>query len=118
MLTDEVATFGIPTMKNSSLTLAFALVASTAAAACAPERALSPQTSGTAVASVVSPTMSQVPLLFVVDGVRLQRDRVPVLTNDQIASVQVVKGSAALRRYGPDASYGVVLITTKAAPRT
>ena len=62
--------------------------------------------------------MSQVPLLFVVDGVRLQRDRVPVLTNDQIASVHVVKGSAALRTYGPDASYGVVLITTKAAPRT
>jgi TonB-dependent SusC/RagA subfamily outer membrane receptor len=62
--------------------------------------------------------MSQVPLLFVVDGVRLQRDRVPVLTREQIASVEVLKGTAALRRFGPDASYGVVLITTKGAPRS
>jgi outer membrane receptor protein involved in Fe transport len=59
--------------------------------------------------------MSQVPLLFIVDGVRLQRDQVPTLTRDEISAVQVVKGNAALREYGPDASYGVVLITTKAA---
>jgi len=51
----------------------------------------------------------------VVDGVRLQRDQVPLLTGDQIASVQVIKGHAALKQYGPDASYGVVVITTKAA---
>jgi TonB-dependent SusC/RagA subfamily outer membrane receptor len=101
-------------MRISSLTIAFAFAASTA---CAAERAVAPQTSGTAVASVVSSTMSQVPLLFVVDGVRLQRDQVPVLTKEQIASVEVLKGTAALRRYGPDASYGVVLITTKGAPR-
>lgn len=102
-------------MRISSLTIAFALAASTA---CTAERALSPQTSETAVASVVSPSMSQVPLLFVVDGVRLQRDQIPVLSKDQIARVEVVKGSAALRRYGPDASYGVVLITTKGTPST
>ncbi|HJQ54651.1 MAG TPA: hypothetical protein VJ825_12505 [Gemmatimonadaceae bacterium] len=102
-------------MRISSLTIAFALAASTA---CTAERALSPQTPEKAVASVVSPTMSQVPLLFVVDGVRLQRDQVPVLTREQIASVEVVKGTAALRRFGPDASYGVVLITTKGAPRS
>jgi outer membrane receptor for ferrienterochelin and colicin len=47
--------------------------------------------------------------------VRLQRDQVPSLTGDQIAKVQVIKGHAALKRYGPDASYGVVVITTKAA---
>ena len=103
-------------MRISSLTIAFVLAASSA---CTAERALSPQTSGTAVASVVSPSMSQVPLLYVVDGIRLQRDKVPGLGNDQIASVKVVKGTAALRAYGPDASYGVVLITTKgASPRT
>ena len=67
---------------------------------------------------MVSPQMTEVPLLYVVDGVRLQRDQVPNLTGDQIASVQVIKGRAALRDYGPDASYGVVLIRTKAAPRT
>jgi outer membrane cobalamin receptor len=59
--------------------------------------------------------MTQVPLLFVVDGVRLQRDQVPSLTGDQISKIQVIKGHAALKQYGPDASYGVVVITTKAA---
>jgi len=59
--------------------------------------------------------MAQVPLLFVVDGVRLQRDQVPTLTDDQISAVRVIKGHAALKQYGPDASYGVVVITTKAA---
>ena len=59
--------------------------------------------------------MMQVPLLYVVDGVRLQRDQLPTLTNDQISKVEVVKGHAALKQYGPDASYGVVVITTKAA---
>ena len=59
--------------------------------------------------------MMQVPLLYVVDGVRLQRDEVPTLTNDQIAHVTVIKGHAALKQYGTDASYGVVVITTKAA---
>lgn len=69
---------------------------------------------------MAAPGMAQVPLLFVVDGVRLQRDQVPSLTNDQIAEIRVVKGYAALKRYGPDGSYGVVEITTKvaAAPRS
>jgi len=100
-------------MKISHLTLAFALVAATAA--CTAERTLAPSAPGTVVASAAPAAVSQVPLLFVVDGVRLQRDQVPSLTNDQIASVKVVKGHAALRDYGPDASYGVVLITTKSA---
>ena len=64
---------------------------------------------------MAAPGMAQVPLLFVVDGVRLHRDQVPTLTNDQIAEIRVVKGHAALKRYGPDGSYGVVEITTKAA---
>jgi outer membrane cobalamin receptor len=68
--------------------------------------------------SVVSPAMMQVPLLYVVDGVRLQRDQVPTLTSEQVSEVRVIKGHAALKQYGPDASYGVVLITTKNAPRT
>jgi outer membrane receptor for Fe3+-dicitrate len=59
--------------------------------------------------------MLQVPLLYVVDGVRLERDQVPSLSNDQISAIQVIKGHAALKQYGPDASYGVVVITTKSA---
>ena len=117
MLTAEVATFGESKMKIAHLTLTLALA--TTATACAAERAMAPQTATTKVA-VVSPAMTQVPLLFVVDGVRLQRDQLPTLTRDQISSIEVVKGHAALKAYGPDGSYGVVLITTKlaAAPRT
>jgi hypothetical protein len=100
-------------MKISHLTLALALAA--ASTACTAERVLAPKAPGTVVASAAPSSVSQVPLLFVVDGVRLQRDQVPNLTSDQIASVKVVKGHAALREYGPDASYGVVLITTKSA---
>jgi TonB-dependent SusC/RagA subfamily outer membrane receptor len=102
-------------MKLAHLT--FTLALTIGATACTAERALSPQpVAGRSVAtSVAAPGATQVPLLFVVDGVRLQRDQVPSLTSDQIAKVKVLKGNAALRLYGPDASYGVVVITTKAA---
>jgi outer membrane receptor for Fe3+-dicitrate len=102
-------------MKLAHLTLTFAITIG--ATACTAERALSPQPgTGRSVATAIAPGMTQgVPLLFVVDGVRLQRDQVPSLTGDQISKVQVIKGHAALKQYGPDASYGVVVITTKAA---
>jgi hypothetical protein len=100
-------------MKLAHLTLSFALAAATAA--CTAERVVAPKPAATSVASTVAAGMTQVPLLFVVDGVRLQRDQVPSLTKDQIAAIHVVKGHAALKRYGPDGSYGVVEITTKAA---
>jgi hypothetical protein len=112
------AAFG-ENMKLAHLTLT--LVLTIGASACTAERALSPHpVAGRSVATAVAPGVTQVPLLFVVDGVRLQRDQVPSLTGDQISRVQVIKGHAALKQYGPDASYGVVVITTKAgaAPRS
>ena len=116
MLTAEV---GMPPrgnrkMKLSHLVFTLAIVSTTAA--CAAERTISPQPASTsAVATSVGPAILQVPLLYVVDGVRLQRDQVPTLSSDQISAIQVIKGHAALKQYGPDASYGVVVITTKAA---
>jgi len=100
-------------MKIARLSLTLALVA--AATACTAERALSPQSASRTFATTIAPNAGQVPLLFVVDGVRLQRDQVPSLTAEQVAEVRVIKGHAALEQYGPDASYGVVVITTKAA---
>jgi hypothetical protein len=100
-------------MKLAHLTLSLAIVA--AASACTAERALAPQAATTSVATTIALSSMQVPLLYVVDGIRLQRDQVPSLTNDQIAAVHVLKGRAALKQYGPDASYGVVVITTKSA---
>jgi hypothetical protein len=100
-------------MKIARLSLTLALA--TAATACTAERALSPQPASRTFATTVAANAGQVPLLFVVDGVRLQRDQVPTLTADQVAEVRVLKGHAALEQYGPDASYGVVVITTKAA---
>jgi hypothetical protein len=114
MLTDEVeAASGILKMKLAHLTYALAIIS--AATACTAERAVSPQPAASSVANSVGPAGMQVPLLYVVDGVRLQRDQVPTLTDDQISSVQVLKGRAALKQYGPDASYGVVVIRTKSA---
>jgi hypothetical protein len=36
-----------------------------------------------------------------------------LLTAELVASVQVINGRRALEQYGRDASYGVVVITTK-----
>ncbi len=99
-------------MKLAHLTLSFAIA--TAAAGCATERAVA-RAENSSIASSVAPNAMQVPLLYVVDGVRLQRDQVPSLTADQVLSVSVMKGHLALKKYGPDAAYGVVVITTKAA---
>jgi hypothetical protein len=109
--TAEVAFALGKNMKLALLTLTIA----TAATACMAGGIFSPQPAGPSAASAVAPRMAQVPLLFVVDGVRLPRDQVPHLSDDQISAVRVIKGHAALKQYGPDASYGVVVITTKAA---
>jgi hypothetical protein len=71
---------------------------------------------GPAAAAPTAASVSQLPLLFIVDGVRYAGDQVPLLSADLVASVQVIKGHRALERYGPDASYGVVVITTKLVP--
>lgn len=105
-------------MKLARLISTLALAA--AATACKAERTPAPQPVEH-VASSATSSLPQVPLLFVVDGVRLQRDQVPTLTDAQIAAIRVIKGHVALKQYGPDASYGVVLITTKSpttAPRS
>ena len=86
--------------------------------ACTAERALAPAHASSAISSatIVAP---QLPLLYVVDGIRQPTDYVPTISKDQIASVVVLKGSRALRAYGPDASYGVVVITTRlSTPRS
>jgi hypothetical protein len=116
MLTDEVAAFGDMDMKLAHLTFALAIIST--ATACTAERAVSPASARTSVATTVGPASMQVPLLYVVDGVRLQRDQVPTLTKDEISAVRVIRGHAALKQYGPDASYGVVVITTRNAPRS
>ncbi len=100
-------------MKITSLALAFALFAGSTA--CVAERALAPQAVASSPVSQLVAPATQVPLLFVVDGVRYEKDQVPTLTAEQISAITVLKGTAALRRYGQDAAYGVVIITTKAA---
>lgn len=96
-------------MKTARSIAALALLALTTA--CATERVAAPERSTAPIAS--SSRMALLPLLYVVDGVRLGRDQVPVIEASRVASVEVIKGRAALQRFGADASYGVVLITTK-----
>jgi hypothetical protein len=114
MLTDEVVAASEKKMKTTGLIAALAIIAAaTAATACTAERALSPQAAARSIASSVAPAADQVPLLFIVDGVRYPKDQVPSLSADQVSAVKVIKGHRALEQYGPDASYGVVVITTK-----
>jgi TonB-dependent SusC/RagA subfamily outer membrane receptor len=113
MLTDEPVAVPGETLKITRLVLAFAIVA--ASTACVAERSLGPQAAVASPVAHVAAAPSQVPLLFVVDGVRMQRDQVPSLSADQISVITVLKGTAALRQYGQDGAYGVVIIKTKAA---
>ncbi len=103
-------------MKMTRLIATIALFGT--ATACTTERVLAPQPSATSFATTLAPP--QIPLLFVVDGVKYQRDQVPELSADEVSQVRVLKGRAALKEYGPEASYGVVVITTRhaVAPRT
>ena len=100
-------------MRLAHLTLVLAAAAVTAG--CATERTLSPRAESSTPQVALASSAMQVPLLYVVDGVRLQRDQVPSLDADQVLSVSVMKGHLALQKYGPDAAYGVVVIKTKAA---
>src|ERR1700738_1251019 len=96
----------------------FTLASFATAIACTAERTLSPPAAPPPLAnSVVHSSASQLPILFIVDGNRYFRDKVPPLSADQVTAIQVIKGRAALEKYGPDASYGVVVITTKLALR-
>ena len=96
-------------MKTARSIAALALLALTAA--CATERVAAPNRA--AAPGAASSQMALVPLLYVVDGVRLGRDQVPAIEASRVASVEVIKGRTALERFGADAAYGVVLITTK-----
>lgn len=53
--------------------------------------------------------------LLVIDGKVSSWDLSPDLNPSEIETVEVVKGQAALRLYGPDARHGVVQITTRKA---
>jgi TonB-dependent SusC/RagA subfamily outer membrane receptor len=100
-------------VKTTRLVLAFSLIAGSTA--CVAERSVAPQAAVASPVAHIVAAPNQVPLLFVVDGVRMQRDQVPALTAEQIAAVTVLKGTAALRQYGQDGAYGVVIIKTKGA---
>lgn len=64
-----------------------------------------------------SPTidLQSAPLVFI-DGERVERDgpRLGDLRPEEIESIEVIKGPAAERLYGPEAADGVIRITTKA----
>jgi outer membrane receptor protein involved in Fe transport len=92
-----------------------AIISITTATAGTADRALPPDVDAPAFTAPAPASVSQLPLLFIVDGVRYAGDQVPLLSAELVASVQIVRGHRALEQYGPDASYGVVVITTKLA---
>jgi hypothetical protein len=117
MLTDEVVAVSGERMRIARLIAALVSIAT--ATACTAERSLSPHAAAPVFTTSIAPAASQLPVLFIVDGVRYAEDQVPLLSEEQVAAVRVIKGHRALEQYGPDASYGVVVITTKlaSAPR-
>jgi TonB-dependent SusC/RagA subfamily outer membrane receptor len=52
------------------------------------------------------------PLVYV-DGVRVESDVLRALTPDDIETVEIIKGAAAVSLYGPEASGGVITVVTK-----
>jgi outer membrane receptor protein involved in Fe transport len=99
-------------MRSARLTFFAALLI--LVTACASESALAPQPLRSSSTGALT-ARGEVPLLYVVDGVRLPTATVPDIDPSLVSSVTVLKGRAALIKYGPDASYGVVIITTKKA---
>lgn len=60
-------------------------------------------------------TVSETPL-FVVDGrVVNDREEVQKIEASQIQNVEILKGAAAVERFGPSGANGVILITLKHA---
>jgi outer membrane receptor for ferrienterochelin and colicin len=51
--------------------------------------------------------------LILIDGEKKTKKELDALSPDQIKSVQVLKGDALIKEYGPDAKNGVMKITTK-----
>jgi TonB-dependent SusC/RagA subfamily outer membrane receptor len=51
--------------------------------------------------------------LLIVDGVRQPQEALKRLAPDAIQSIEVIKGPAASRQYGPDGANGVIVVTTK-----
>ena len=56
--------------------------------------------------------------LCIVDGKKVSREEVDRLSADQIKSVTVLKGKAAVEKYGDEAQGGVLLISTKEEDET
>ena len=98
-------------MRLAHLTIALATAATFG---CATERVAAPRAANPGMIAQVSANALTAPPLYVVDGVRLKLDQVPVLNSDDVLSVSVMKGHLALQKFGPEAAYGVVIVRTKA----
>ncbi len=119
MLTDELVAASGEDMATTMIRqkALIALFAALATSACTAERSLAPSRSPSPISASATQIVPQVPLLYVVDGVRLVRDYVPAISAEQIASVRLIRGHRALEEFGPDASNGVVIIRTKLSTR-
>jgi TonB-dependent SusC/RagA subfamily outer membrane receptor len=51
--------------------------------------------------------------LLILDGVRAPQEALRGVAPDQIQTIDVVKGAAATKLYGPDGANGVIVVTTK-----
>ena len=103
-------------MKIIRLYATLAIIAATAA--CASERTLAPQASTPSFASFAARSRSRCCSSSTASDIRRTRCRRSALSRSR--AFRWSKVMLALKQYGPDASYGVVIITTKqaSAPRS
>ena len=62
---------------------------------------------------VVKTEGKKVSTLIIVDGEKMTQKEMDALSPDQIKSVEILKGDAAIKAYGAEAKDGVIKITTK-----
>jgi TonB-dependent SusC/RagA subfamily outer membrane receptor len=71
---------------------------------------MSTKPSPTATAAASAPSQN---IFYFIDGRTAGRDDVERMSSDIIRSIEVLKGPAAIARYGPEASFGAILVSTK-----
>lgn len=74
---------------------------------------------GSAVAEVLSgaPSGTDDISFIIIDGVRADKAAMQRVSPADIVTIEIVKGPAAVARYGESAAKGVIVVTTKGAPK-
>lgn len=95
----------------------FALLLPLALGACEGRPITGPEAQRVVATVKIQETRLPAGVIVLVDGVRLNADQsLDQFDPSTVQTVEVVKGALARQKYGPEATHGVILITTKRSP--